>query len=54
MALKPHERPFVDVRLHTSELPPLPQRDHRIPATGWIEAPDELLTLGDDLGEPVA
>ena len=52
-ALKPHERPFVETRYHTHELPPTPQRDYRIPATGWVEAPDELLRLGDDLGEPV-
>ena len=52
-ALKPHERPFVDRRYRTAELPDTPQRDYRIPATGWVEAPDELLRLGDDLGEPV-
>lgn len=53
MALKPHERPFVSARYHTGELPDLPQRDYRIPAAGWIEAPDELLHLGDDLDQPV-
>lgn len=51
--LKPHERPFVSQRFHTAEMPETPQRTYRIPATGWIEAPTELLTLGDDLGEPV-
>lgn len=35
---------------HTDELPPTPQRDFLIPATHWIEAPDELCRLGDDLG----
>lgn len=53
MPLAPHERPFVDRRYHTEELPDTPQRDYRIPASGWVEAPDELLTLGDELGEPV-
>lgn len=52
-ALPPHERPFVETRYHTHELPDTPQRSFRIPATGWIEAPNELLTLGADLGEPV-
>jgi hypothetical protein len=35
---------------HTEELPALPQRDFLIPATRWVEAPAELLTLGADLG----
>jgi hypothetical protein len=26
---------------------------YRIPAAAWVEAPDELLHLGDELGEPV-
>jgi hypothetical protein len=52
-ALKPHERPFVDDTYATADLPDLPQRDYRIPASGWREAPAELLHLGDDLGEPV-
>jgi hypothetical protein len=47
------DRPFVDDRYHTDELPETPQRSYRIPATGWIEAPPELLHLGDELGEPV-
>ena len=30
-------------------------RDRNIPATAWVEAPDSLLTLGDDLPDrPVA
>lgn len=40
-------------RFHTADLPATPQRSFRIPGSGWIEAPDELLALGDDLGEPV-
>ncbi len=51
--LPPHERPFVDTRYHTADLPPTPQRSYRIPAEGWIEAPEELIRLGDELGEPV-
>jgi hypothetical protein len=53
MARPPHERPFVDTRFATHELPDLPQRAYRIPATGWTEAPAELLELGDELSEPV-
>jgi hypothetical protein len=43
------ERPTDDTPVHTAELPPTPIRDRNIPATAWIEAPDSLLTLGDDL-----
>jgi len=35
---------------HTNELPALPQRDFLIPAERWVEAPEELRNLGDDLG----
>jgi hypothetical protein len=44
------QRPPVDRDYHTADLPPLPQRAYLIPATRWIEAPAELVTLGDDLG----
>ncbi len=44
------ERPPTDRDWHTGELPPLPQRDYLIPAARWIEAPDEVRTLGADLG----
>ncbi|OFW66732.1 MAG: hypothetical protein A2Z12_08975 [Actinobacteria bacterium RBG_16_68_21] len=53
MAPAPHERPFVDTVYSTADLPDTPQRDYRIPASGWLQAPSELLSLGDDLGEPV-
>lgn len=53
MSPVPAERPFVAHRYHTADLPDTPQRDYRIPASGWVEAPPELLTLGDELGEPV-
>ena len=49
------ERPIDTTPIHTAELPPTPIRDRNIPATAWVEAPDSLLTLGDDLPErPVA
>ncbi len=51
--MKPSERPFVDTKYHTDELPETPQRDYRIPASGWVEAPQPLLELGNDVGEPV-
>jgi hypothetical protein len=48
-------RPTDDTPVHTGDLPPTPLRDRNIPATAWVEAPDELLALGDDLpGRPVA
>ena len=52
-ALPSHLRPFTDEKYHTDELPPTPQRSFRIPASGWVEAPHEVLTIGDELGEPV-
>jgi hypothetical protein len=49
------ERPVDDTPVHTADLPPTPVRDRNIPATAWVEAPDELLTLGADLPDtPVA
>jgi hypothetical protein len=49
------ERPLDATPVHTADLPPTPTRDRNIPATAWVEAPDSLLTLGDDLpGRPVA
>ncbi|MEE8331544.1 MAG: hypothetical protein V3R84_07205 [Acidimicrobiia bacterium] len=51
MTLPPGQRPFVNDPITTSELPPTPQRSYRIPAHAWVDAPDELLGLGTDLGE---
>jgi len=49
------ERPVDVTPLHTADLPPTPVRDRNIPATAWIEAPADLLTLGADLPDtPVA
>jgi hypothetical protein len=53
--LRYDERPTDDTPVHTDDLPPTPVRDRNIPATAWVEAPDSLLTLGDDLPDrPVA
>lgn len=52
MSIPVHDRPFTKERFHTHELPDTPQRSFRIPGSGWVEAPAELLTLGDGLGEP--
>ena len=54
-ALRYDERPDDDTPVHTSDLPPTPTRDRNITAAAWIEAPDELRHLGDDLpGAPGA
>jgi hypothetical protein len=53
-ALPADERPFDDTPIHTDDLPPTPIRDRNVPATAWVEAPAELLHLGDDLGTGVA
>jgi hypothetical protein len=53
--LRYDQRPADDTPRHTDDLPATPLRDRNIPATAWIEAPDELRRLGDDLpGRPVA
>jgi hypothetical protein len=54
VALPADQRPIDPTPVHTADLPPLPQRDRNIPATAWIEAPAELLHLGDDFGGGVA
>lgn len=49
------ERPLDDTPVSTDDLPATPLRDRNIPATAWVEAPEGLLTLGDDLPDrPVA
>lgn len=48
------QRPFDFAPVHTEELPATPTRDRNIAASAWVEAPPELLTLGDDLGHPEA
>jgi hypothetical protein len=44
------DRPVDPTPVHTPDLPATPRRDRAIPATAWIEAPPELLSLGRDLG----
>lgn len=55
-ALRYDERPDDNTPLHTVDLPATPTRDRNIVASAWIEAPAELLALGDDLdlGAPMA
>jgi hypothetical protein len=54
-ALPSPQRPLDHTPVHTDDLPATPIRDRAVPATAWVEAPDDLLTLGDDLpGAPVA
>ncbi len=55
MSLRYDERAADHTPVHTTDLPPTPVRDRNIPATAWIEAPPDLLALGDDLpGRPLA
>jgi hypothetical protein len=51
-ALPADERPLDPTPLHTADLPATPIRDRNIPAEAWVEAPDALLHLGDDIGMP--
>ena len=51
-ALPADERPYDDTPVHTDDLPATPIRDRNIPATAWVEAPEALLRLGDDIGRP--
>ena len=48
-SLRYDERPTDQTPRHTADLPDTPLRDRNIPATAWIQAPDELLGLGDDI-----
>ncbi len=49
------ERPVDPTPVQTADLPATPVRDRNIPATAWVQAPDSLLALGDDLpGAPTA
>ena len=52
-ALPADERPVDPTPVHTDDLPPTPIRDRNIPAEAWVEAPEELRTLGDDIGQPL-
>jgi hypothetical protein len=50
MATPAEDRPAVEHDVHTEDLPPLPQRDTRIPVSRWPEAPPAVRDLGADLG----
>ncbi len=52
-ALPADERPVDPTPVHTADLPPTPIRDRNIPAEAWVEAPPELLHLGDDIAQPL-
>jgi len=47
--LRYDQRPADHTPINTAALPPTPTRDRNIVATAWVEAPTELLQLGDDL-----
>lgn len=49
-ALPADERPVDPTPVHTADLPDTPIRDRNVPAEAWMEAPPELLSLGDDIG----
>jgi hypothetical protein len=54
-ALRYDERPYDETPVRTEDLPATPVRDRNIPASAWIEAPDDLRRLGEDLpGQPMA
>lgn len=54
-ALPYDQRPDDHTPVHTADLPDTPIRDRAIPATAWVEAPPDLLALGEDLPDrPVA
>ena len=52
-ALPADQRPLDPTPVHTVDLPATPLRDRNIPADAWVEAPDALLRLGDDIGRPL-
>ncbi|MEA3218715.1 MAG: hypothetical protein QOJ19_4871 [Acidimicrobiia bacterium] len=47
-----HQRPLDLSPIETHQLPITPPADRNIPAEAWSEAPPDLLTLGEDFGEP--
>lgn len=51
-ALPADDRPYDPTPIHTDDLPATPIRDRNIPAEAWVEAPEELRRLGDDIGGP--
>jgi hypothetical protein len=51
-AVNADQRPVDPTPIHTIDLPATPVRDRNIPAEAWIEAPENLLHAGDDIGRP--
>ena len=49
-AIKADDRPFDFTPIETVDLPATPTRDRNIAASAWVEAPRELLVLGEPLG----
>lgn len=47
--LRYDQRPADHTPVHTADLPDTPTRDRNIVASAWVEAPADLLSLGDDL-----
>jgi hypothetical protein len=48
-ALPADERPFDPTPVDTTDLPETPIRDRNIPASAWRQAPQALLSAGDDI-----
>jgi hypothetical protein len=48
-ALPADERPFDPTPVDTTDLPDTPIRDRNIPASAWRQAPQALLSAGDDI-----
>jgi hypothetical protein len=54
-AMRFDQRPADATPIHTAQLPDTPTRDRNIIASAWIEAPEQVRHLGDDLlGRPEA
>ena len=49
--LRYDQRPADHTPRHTADLPATPLRDRNIPSSAWLEAPEALLRLGDDIGQ---
>lgn len=46
------DRPVDPTPIHTTDLPETPQRNRTIPATAWVEAPPQLVAIGERFGGP--
>ncbi|MGD9754994.1 MAG: hypothetical protein AB7W59_28725 [Acidimicrobiia bacterium] len=52
MAVPRRERPLDLTPISSEQLPATPPPDRNIPAEAWTDAPEPLLRLGDDIGQP--